>query len=150
MKTRVVKVLGFSGRERQFAVKTESQSFTVKDGKELVRDQSANSEELILAKLAGSIHSVGNLLGNTLKLDLKSIQIEVSGVLHNINKEGDEVLEQFKRIDVIVKPTTLASIIVLKEWMDAVKLACPVLQVLKDKTPTIVTLVKDYEDIKVA
>lgn len=150
MKTRVVKVLGFSARERQFAVKTANLSFTVKDGRELARDEGANTEELILARLAGSIHAVGNLLGNTLNLDLKSIQIEVSGVLQNASQEGDELVAQFKRIDVIVKPTTLASIIVLKEWIDAVKLACPVFKVLKDKTPTIVTLVKEYDDIKVA
>ncbi|MDR2222189.1 MAG: osmotically inducible protein OsmC [Flavobacteriaceae bacterium] len=150
MEQRVVKVLGFSARESQFAVKTANFSFTVKDGKELVRDVSANSEELILAKLAGSIHAVGNLLGNTLGLDLKSIQIEVSGVLKGAVVEDAFSVEQFKKIEVIVKPSTPASIIVLKEWIDAVKLACPVFTIFKEKTPTIVTLVKEYDQVNVA
>lgn len=149
MGKQVLKVLGFSVREQQFAVKTANFSFTVKDGRELVRDESANSGELLLAKLAGSIHAIGNLIGKTLDLDLKSIQIEVSGEV-NVKDLSEENVQQFKRIDVMVKPTTEASIVVLKEWMDAVKLACPVFSNFKEKTPTVVTLVKEYDQVNVA
>ncbi|ALU25316.1 MULTISPECIES: OsmC family protein [Myroides] len=149
MESKVLKVLGFSVREQQFAVKTANYSFTVKDGRELVRDVNANSAELLLAKLAGSIHAVGKLVGNTLGLDLKSIQIEVSGVIKGEGFEKDS-LDHFNRVDVIVKPTSEASIVLLKEWLDAVKSACPMFANFKEKTPTIVTLVKEYDQVKVA
>lgn len=150
MSKRVVKVLGFSVRESQLAIKTANFSFTVKDGKELVRDTQVDSEELILAKLAGSIHAVGNLIGSTLNVDLKSIQIEVSGIVKDdLQKQGMDA-GAFKQIDVIVKPTSTASILVLKEWIDAVKLACPVFANFKQQTATIITLVKEYDHVKVA
>ncbi|MBB1138753.1 OsmC family protein [Myroides sp. WP-1] len=150
MSKKVVKVLGFSVRESQLAIKTANFSFTVRDGKELVREAQVDSEELLLAKLAGSIHAVGNLLGSTLNVDLKSIQIEVSGELRDSLKQEGVNAGAFRQIDVIVKPTSTASIVVLKEWMDAVKLACPVFANFKQQTPTIVTLVKEYDHVNVA
>lgn len=150
MSKKVVKVLGFSVRESQLAIKTANFSFTVRDGRELVRAAQVDSEELLLAKLAGSIHAVGNLVGSTLNVDLKSIQIEVSGVLNEIQQKEELNASAFRQIDVIVKPTSTASIVVLKEWMDAVKSACPVFANFKQQTPTIVTLVKEYDNVNVA
>jgi len=150
MSKRVVKVLGFSVRESQLAIKTANFSFTVKDGKELVSEVQVDSEELILAKLAGSIHAIGTLIGSTLNVDLKSIQIEVSGVVKEQEHTGVFDAGTFKQIDVIVKPTSTASIVLLKEWIDAVKTACPVFTNFKQQTPTIVTLVKEYDHVNVA
>ena len=150
MSKKVVKVLGFSVRESQLAIKTANFSFTVKDSKELVRAVQVDSEELLLAKLAGSIHAVGSQLGSALQVDLKSIQIEVSGELRDTQERVDIDAGAFRKIDVIVKPTSTASIIVLKEWMDAVKSACPVFANFKQQTPTIVTLVKEYDHVNVA
>ncbi|MEC4113049.1 OsmC family protein [Myroides pelagicus] len=152
MKKDVVKVLGFSARSKQFAVKTANFSFTVNDGRDLVRVEQIDSEELLLAKLAGSIHYIGNLIGNTLNLDLKSIQIEVKGEKKQTVSEEINIsdVNQFSKIDVIVKPTTPASIILLKEWIDAVKAACPVFTDFKKETKTIVTLVKEYDQFNVA
>lgn len=150
MSKKVVKVLGFSVRESQLAIKTANFSFTVRDGRELMRAAQVDSEELLLAKLAGSIHAVGNLVGSTLNVDLKSIQIEVSGVLNEIQQKEELNASAFRQIDVIVKPTSTASIVVLKEWMDAVKSACPVFANFKQQTPTIVTLVKEYDHVNVA
>ncbi len=150
MGKKVVKVLGFSVREKQLAIKTANLSFTVKDGKELVRNANVDSEELLLARLAGSIHATGNLIGTTLNVDLKSIQIEVSGILDDkINVEVAQA-GMFKQIDIIVKPTSNASIIELKEWIDAVKVACPVFTNYKNQTSTIVTLIKEYDHVNVA
>ncbi|MGG5507542.1 MULTISPECIES: OsmC family protein [unclassified Myroides] len=150
MSKKVVKVLGFSVRESQLAIKTANFSFTVRDGKELVKETQVDSEELLLAKLAGSIHAVGNLLGSRLNVDLKSIQIEVSGELRDSQQQGGLNAGAFRQIDVIVKPTSTASIVVLKEWMDAVKSTCPVFANFKQQTPTIVTLVKEYDHVNVA
>ncbi|MHC5201913.1 OsmC family protein [Myroides sp. LJL119] len=149
MENKVIKVLGFSARKRQFAVKTENFSFTVDDGLELVRGKNKESKELLLASLAGSLHSIGYLIGNTLNLDLKSIQIEVKA--HLDEKQADSVhLKNFKKVDVIIKPTSPASIVILKEWIDAVKVACPVFSEFKSTTPTIITLVKEYEQVNLA
>ncbi len=149
MKEDVLKVLGFSARSKQFAVKTQSFSLTVEDGKELVSKRNSESQELALAALAGSLHSIGFLIGGTLKLELKSIQIEVQGYISDPNKTPTSLVD-FRKIDVIVKPCSTASIVVLKEWIDAVKVACPVLSEFKTSTPTVITLVKDYEKINVA
>ncbi len=150
MGKKVVKVLGFSVREKQLAIKTANLSFTVKDGKELVREANVDSEELLLARLAGSIHATGNLIGSTLNVDLKSIQIEVSGILDDKIQEVVTQAGMFKQIDIIVKPTSNASILELKEWIDAVKVACPVFTNYKTQTSTIVTLIKEYDHVKVA
>lgn len=149
MEKKVIKVLGFSARSRQFAVKTENFSFTVDDGLELVRGNRQESQELLLASLAGSLHSVGYLIGNTLKLDLKSIQIEVKAHVDQ-SKGQSPSMDNFSKIDVIVKPSSQASIVVLKEWMDAVKAACPVFTEFKTTTPTVITLVKDYDQVNLA
>ncbi|WP_121967311.1 OsmC family protein [Myroides sp. N17-2] len=149
MGNKVLKVLGFSVRDQQFAVKTANYSFTVKDGRELVRDVNADSGELLLAKLAGSIHAVGSLIGNTLGLNLKSIQVEVSGEIKADDVDKANFYE-FNKVEVVVKPTSEASIVLLKEWIDAVKSACPMFANFNAKTPTIVTLVKEYDQVKVA
>lgn len=149
MESKVIKVLGFSARSRQFAVKSENFSFTVDDGLELVRADNQESVELQLASLAGSLHSVGYLIGNTLKLDLKSIQIEVKAHVDQRAECYSEIAD-FRKIDVIVKPHSQASIVDLKQWMDAVKVACPVLSEFKSFTPTVITLVKEYEQVNLA
>lgn len=148
MKSNVVKVLGFTTRARDFALRTANTSLTIDLGGEVSKDSVA-AEEYELARLATSIHAVGNELGVVLGLDLKSIQIEVLGEL--LEKAENEATEKtFKKVNIVVKPSSERSIIALKEWMDELKKNSAVFIDFHQKVPTILTLVKEYEQVKVA
>lgn len=149
MKKHVVKVLVFSLKKEQLAIKTANSSWIVNNPMELAREIEINSQELLLAKLASSLHTTAQLIGTTLNLDLKSIQIEVLGEV-GLTDTQSVTAQSFTKIDVIVKPTSEASIILLKEWMDAIKIACPVFTNFKSVTPTVLTLVKEYDKINAA
>ncbi|SFJ85798.1 hypothetical protein [Myroides guanonis] len=148
MKNDVVKVLGFTTRDTQFALRTATTSLTIG----LLADVSkevGTAEEYELAKLAVSIHAVGNQLGLALGLNLKSIQIEVLGELAtNETEVADKQI--FKKVDIVVKPSSERSIVALKQWMDELKKRSAVFIDFHQKVPTILTLVKEYEQVKVA
>lgn len=148
MKSNVVKVLGFTTRARDFALRTANTSLTIDLGGEVSKDSVA-AEEYELARLATSIHAVGNELGVVLGLDLKSIQIEVLGEL--LEKAENEATEKtFKKVNIVVKPSSERSIIALREWMDELKKNSTVFIDFHQKVPTVLTLVKEYEQVKVA
>lgn len=148
MKSNVVKVLGFTTRETQFAVRTATSSLTVGVGT-AVSKEVGTAEEYELAKLAANIHAVGNQLGVALGLNLKSIQIEVLGEL-SIQDEAVAPAHAFKKVQIVVKPSSEGSIVVLKQWMDELKKRSTVFIDFHAKVPTVLTLVKEYEEVKVA
>lgn len=148
MKSNVVKVLGFTTRETQFAVRTATSSLTVGVGT-AVSKEVGTAEEYELAKLAANIHAVGNQLGVALGLNLKSIQIEVLGEL-SIQDEAVASAHAFKKVQIVVKPSSEGSIVVLKQWMDELKKRSTVFIDFHAKVPTVLTLVKEYEEVKVA
>ncbi len=148
MKNDVVKVLGFTTRDTQFALRTATTSLTIG----LLADVSkevGTAEEYELAKLAVSIHAVGNQLGLALGLNLKSIQIEVLGELATNEKEVANK-QIFRKVNIVVKPSSERSIVALKQWMDELKKRSAVFIDFHQKVPTILTLVKEYEQVKVA
>ena len=148
MKSNVVKVLGFTTRETQFAVRTGTSSLTVGVGT-AVSKEVGTAEEYELAKLAANIHAVGNQLGVALGLNLKSIQIEVLGEV-SIQDESVAPAHAFKKVQIVVKPSSEGSIVVLKQWMDELKKRSTVFIDFHAKVPTVLTLVKEYEEVKVA
>lgn len=147
MGTKVVKVLGFTARGGQLAIKTANSSFTLRNNNELLDRMVLESEEFLLARLAVSIHTVGKYLGKLYSIDLRSIQIEVAGELSQADKA---VAFPFRKVNVVVKPNTEGSIIELKNWMDELKKRCPVFESFRKQIPTLLTLIKEYEEVKVA
>lgn len=148
MKKEVVKVLGFTTKDAQLALRTATSSLTL-DLKSEVSKDLGSQEEYELAKLAASIHTVGNQLGVALGLDLKSIQIEVLGELPE-NPTAAQKNEIFEKVNIVVKPSSKKSIIVLKQWMDELKKRSSVFIDFNQKVPTVLTLIKEYEQVQVA
>lgn len=150
MEKREVKVLGFTARDRQLALKTTNRSLTLSEDGEIQEGVINSVEELKLARLVLSLNKVGNQLGRALDLGLKSIQIEVIGELTSVDQENVNQDFPFKKVTIVVKPSSDVSIVALKEWMDELKRRCPIFTSFYQQLPTKLTLVKEYEQIKVA
>ncbi len=152
MSKKVVKVLGFSAKESQFVVKSKDFSLTLNNEVGFVTSKPSSSVEFLLASLAGSIHAVGKAVAKEQELNLKSIQLEISGEIEVL--KSDSAIQKsnkgFKTVHVVIKPTSSASIVALKKWMDSVKSRCPVYANMNKSAAVILTLVKEYDEVKVA
>lgn len=152
MSRQVVNVLGFSSNENQFVVK--SQNFSVKINNQIVNAESEHPSpiEYLLSGIAGSINATGQIVAKELNMDLKSIQIEISGEIESKKFEGEKTRSRagLRAIEVVIKPTSNASIPTLKLWMDTVKERCPIYDNLINNTPVSISLVKDYFQQNVA
>lgn len=151
MSTKIVNVLGFVENNNQFVVKT--QNFKVRiSNNVVVGDQNGPSPiEFLLAGFAGSINAVGHIVARELKLELKALQVEISGELETskiagVNTDGRPGL---KFVEVVVKPTTDAPLVLLKEWIDTVKERCPLRDSLLHPSSVLLTLVKEYNQSEV-
>lgn len=152
MGKKLVKVLGFSAKESQFVVKSKDFSLTLNNEVGFVTSKPSSSVEFLLANLAGSIHAVGKAVAKEQQLNLRSIQLEISGEIEASKWETSEKRGDvgFKTIHVVIKPTSSASIVALKKWMDSVKNRCPVYANMNKSTAVILTLVKEYDVVNVA
>lgn len=148
-----ISVLGFSNSDAQFVVK--SKELNIKINNQIVSDETADGNgplEFLLAGIAGAINAVGKIIAREQNFDLQSIQIEITGVIESKKSDGIKTRSRagFKSIDVIIKPSTNASLTEIKSWMDEVKARCPIYDNLTNTTPVVMTVVKDYNVSKVA
>lgn len=148
-----ISVLGFSSNDAQFVVK--SKELSIKINNQIVSDESADGNgplEFLLAGIAGAINAVGKIIAREQNFDLQSIQVEITGVIESKKSDGIKTRSRagFKSIDVIIKPSTNASLTEIKSWMDEVKARCPIYDNLTNATPVVMTVVKDYNVSKVA
>ncbi|WP_177762664.1 OsmC family protein [Flavobacterium sp. I3-2] len=148
-----ISVLGFSSNDAQFVVK--SKELSIKINNQIVSDESADGNgplEFLLAGIAGAINAVGKIIAREQNFDLQSIQVEITGVIESKKSDGIKTRSRagFKSIDVIIKPSTNASLTEIKYWMDEVKARCPIYDNLTNATPVVMTVVKDYNVSKVA
>lgn len=150
MKKTEIKVLGFTTKQQQFALRTQNSSLTVGKRSQLNKELLSLDSEFQLAQLAFDIHEVGSQLGLALNLDLKSIQIEILGEVESFEVPSSEATTVFRKVEVVVKPSTEQSIVKLKEWMDALKKHSEVFVGFHHSVPTVLTLVKEYEVGRVA
>ena len=100
-----------------------------------------------MAGYAGCINAVGKLVAKEQGINLKSLQVEISGTL-SLDKYQGKISDEragFKSIEVTVKPTTDATLDQLKDWLITVENRCPVQDNLINPTPVSVVLVKEYE-----
>jgi uncharacterized OsmC-like protein len=152
MSTKIVSVLGYAKEENQFVVK--AQKFDVRISK---NDQSPELEgpsplEYILAGYAGCINAVGKLIAKEHGIVLKSLQVDITGTLSLDKYQGKISNERagFGSIEVVVKPTSDASLEQLKNWLIAVENRCPVQDNLVNRTPISVTLLKEFQTTEAA
>jgi uncharacterized OsmC-like protein len=92
------------------------------------------------------------LVAKEQRIILKSLQVEIAGTLSLDKYQGKISHERagFKTIEVVVKPTSDASLEELQAWLIAVENRCPVQDNLVRTTPVSVVLFKEYQASEVA
>lgn len=102
----------------------------------------------ILAGYAGCLNIVGGIVAKELKLEIKSLEIEISGALDTDKYLGASTKERagFNAIEVSVKPISDASGEALEKWIGIVEARCPVQDNLFNPTPISLNLVHKLKE----
>ena len=151
MSIKKVNVLGYANADDQFIVKANNLQVRISKNNTNPELEGPSPLEYVLAGYAGCINAVGKLVAKEQYLDLKSLQVEISATLSLDQYQGKESNERagFQVIDVVVKPTSEASLEELKKWISAVKKRCPIHDNLINPTPITLSLVPQYEALEV-
>ncbi|WP_306354011.1 OsmC family protein [Flavobacterium sp. '19STA2R22 D10 B1'] len=146
MSTKTVNVLGYVEGNEQFVVKTQNFSVRISKNAKAPELEGPSPIEYLLSGFAGCINAVGQLVAKELAIPLKSLQVEISGELDTSKYYGKETNERagFKKIEVVVKPTTDVSFELLQKWLALVEERCPIQDNLVNSTPIELTLVKEF------
>ncbi|MBA5792951.1 OsmC family protein [Flavobacterium sp. xlx-214] len=131
-----ISLLSFANQS-QLNIKINELQFSINQ-----TDMKKNSHahlEYLLAGFVACVNVVGHQVANDLDMDLKSIQIEMKGVLNNQNDRSG-----FESINLVIKPVTTADLTTLKFWMDEIKERCPIYDNLLNSTPINLVVTKDY------
>jgi uncharacterized OsmC-like protein len=152
MSTKTVNVLGYAKDNSQFVVKAQSFDIRISKNEQSPELEGPSPIEYILAGYAGCINAVGKLVAKEQGIVLKSLQVEITGTLSLDKYQGKISYERagFKSVEVVVKPTSDATLEQLKEWLITVENRCPVQDNLVNPTPVSVVLFKEYEPSAVA
>ena len=151
MSLKKVNVLGYANADDQFIVKANNLQVRISKNNSNQELEGPSPLEYVLAGYAGCINAVGKLVAKEQYLDLKSLQVEISATLSLDQYQGKETNERagFHVIDVVVKPTSEASLEELQKWISAVKKRCPIHDNLINPTPITLSLVPQYEALEV-
>jgi len=144
MSTKKINIFGYVANENQFVVKAKDFKIEISNNTTNGISDTPNPLEYLLAGFAGSVNAVGQIVAKELGIDLKSLQVEISGTLDDNNEKNKKRRTGFKSIEIVVKPTSDAPLSLLKEWIDTVKERCPVRDTLLNATPVLLTLIKEY------
>ena len=147
MSTKIVNIKGFAKNKEQFVIKTEQHEVRISNNQNHPKLDAPSPIEYILAGYAGCINAVGTKVATELNINLKSLEIEISGTI-NIDKFlGKPTLERagFNTIDVTVKPISNATKEELQYWLAVVESRCPVYDNLVNQTPINVNLLQLLE-----
>lgn len=152
MSKKIVNVLGYAKADNQFVVKAQNFDIRISKNDQYPELEGPSPLEYILAGYAGCINAVGKLVAKEQGIVLKSLQVELSASLSLDKYQGKISNERagFNSIQVIVKPTSEATLEQLKEWLLAVEKRCPVQDNLVNPTPVSVVLFKEYQSTEAA
>lgn len=152
MSTKTVNVLGYAKGNDQFVVKAQNFDVRISKNPEAPELEGPSPIEYILAGYAGCINAVGKLVAKEQGIELKSLQVEITGTL-NLDKYQGKISKEragFGSIEVVVKPTSDATLEQLKQWLITVENRCPVQDNLVNRTPVSVTLLKEFQTTEAA
>lgn len=151
MSIKTVNVLGYAKENNQFVVKAQNFDIRISRNEKFPELEGPSPLEYILAGYAGCINAVGKIVAKEQGIVLKSLQVELSAKLSLDKYQGKISNERagFSSVEVIVKPTSEASLEQLKNWLIEVEKRCPVQDNLVNPTPVSVSLFKEYERIEV-
>ena len=146
MSNKSINITGFSESNNQFLVKSQEFNITISNQVSNQNSGDPSPAEFLLAGFAGSINAVGKLVAIELGIELESLLVEISGELETKKAEGLKTRSRagFRKIEVLVKPTSDAPLGLLKQWLDEVKERCPLRDNLINTTPVLLTLLKEY------
>lgn len=152
MSQKIVNVLGYAKTNNQFVVKAQNFDVRISKNENFPELEGPSPLEYLLAGYAGCINAVGKLVAKEQGITLKSLQVEVSGTLSLDKYQGKISYERagFKSIQVVVKPTSDATLEELKSWIEAVENRCPIQDNLINPTPVELTLLKEFSTIEAA
>ncbi|WP_299522592.1 OsmC family protein [uncultured Lutibacter sp.] len=110
-------------------------------------DAGANPVEYVLAALSGCLNIVGHMIANELNIELRGIEISMSGNLNPNCLFGTSMEERagYKNIEVIMKPDCDASPEILSKWLKLVEDRCPVSDNIGNATPINFKLKKTHQ-----
>ena len=135
---KAINVLGYSRNNEQFVVKTQNADVRISKNNRFPELDGPNPFEYILAGFAGCINAVGQNVAKELGLNLKSLQVEITGSINHEERIG------FNKIEFVLKPTTDASLKILQAWLKLVQQKSPVYDNLINPTPVELILFKEY------
>ncbi|MXN91772.1 hypothetical protein GR160_11100 [Flavobacterium sp. Sd200] len=146
MKTQAINVLGYTGNNSQFVVKTLNADLRINQNVPSVQAAVPNPYEYILAGFAGCINALGQVVAAELGITLKSLQIEITGSLTSETVQGvlGRVKPAFESIEIILKPAASAPLETLQRWMKEVQFRSPLYDTLVNNTPVNLNLYKEY------
>jgi uncharacterized OsmC-like protein len=152
MSTKTVNVLGYANGSSQFVVKAQSFDVRISKNPNIPELEGPSPIEYLLAGFAGCINAVGRNVANELGIELKSLQVEISGTLDLDKYQGKATDKRagFTSLEVIVKPTSDASLETLQHWIQLVEERCPVQDNLVNATPVSITLIKEFDAVEAA
>ena len=135
---KAINVLGYSRNNEQFVVKTQNADVRISNNNRFPELDGPNPFEYILAGFAGCINAVGQNVAAELGINLKSLQVEITGTFSPEERIG------FDKIEIVLKPTTYASLKILQMWLKLVQQKSPVYDNLINPTPVELILFKEY------
>ena len=135
---KAINVLGYSRNNEQFVVKTQNADVRISNNNRFPELDGPSPFEYILAGFAGCINAVGQNVATELGINLKSLQVEITGTVSQEERVG------FSKIEIVLKPTTDASLKLLQAWLKLVQQKSPVYDNLINPTPVELILFKEY------
>lgn len=145
MSTKSINVLGYTGNNSQFVVKTLNTDLKINQSASHP-GQLPNPFEYILAGFAGCINALGQLIAIEQNIVLDSLQVEIVGDLNTDRYEGRLTNERagFSKIEITLKPTTSTPLAQLMQWLKEIQARSPVYDNLVNSTPVDLILYKEY------
>lgn len=152
MSTKTVTIYGRAKKDEQFLIKTESHDIRISKNKNYPDLDAPSPIEYLLAGYAGCINAVGTLVAKELKIDYKSLLVDISGDIDVDKFYGRETTARagFNKITVAIKLEANIGKKELKNWLDIVESRCPVYDNLINPTPIEVQIVSLNEELSVA
>lgn len=147
MSNKSINITGISESNNQFVIQSQGFNVSISNNVAIENSEIPSPYVFLLAGFAGSINAVGKLVAIELGIELESLLVEISGELETKKAEGLKTRSRagFRKIEVLVKPTSDAPLGLLKQWMDEVKERCPLRDNLINTTPVLLTLLKEYK-----
>lgn len=141
MSTKKINVRGYTQKTSEFGLKTTDLKIMIDDR---MTAEVPNPLEVVLVDFANSVHRIGEVVAKEFEIELRSVTIEVLGTLVGARDEARKGRSGFKSVEIIVKPDSDASLSLLKDWIDSVKVRCSVQDTLLNNVPVVMTLIKEY------